>query len=182
MGDFDDMNATPLGKLPLPAVQNKGDAPRLDAVSYDEILKTIKTQDIQAPQAPQAPQFAPPPQPPQHAPQHAPQQYEYAAQLPPAPQQYAPQRQYVPRRRLPVRAPPAGKCNGGGLVPTLRRYRTSLLVAVVVFAVLLYVAPRLAAAAPQLLTPNGKFNAAGLAVVAIACGGIHRVVDTYVHF
>lgn len=61
MGDLDDMNATPLGKLPMPMVQSKADAPRVEmhAASYEDILKEMRTD--QPPRAtPQA--FQPMPQ------------------------------------------------------------------------------------------------------------------------
>jgi hypothetical protein len=59
----------------------------------------------------------------------------------------------------------------------LKQYKTSLLVVAVMFAVLWYVAPRLAATAPALLAPSGKFGPAGLLVLAVMTGGIHRVAD-----
>lgn len=43
--DYEDMNATPLGKLPMPKMQSKMDAPRVDinSASYADILKGLET-------------------------------------------------------------------------------------------------------------------------------------------
>ena len=45
------------------------------------------------------------------------------------------------------------------------------------FALLRYVAPKLGSLAPALLAPSGKFNVAGLGIIAVLAGGIHRVAD-----
>lgn len=196
MADFDDMNATPLGKLPMPAVSSRADAPRVEAAtSYNDLLKEMNAakapprapepagadfrsfggaaaqQFQQAPLAPAAPATpAAPPAPPQ--PQYAPPAY-YDKRRPSRRRRYDDQEDLddydVPDVR-PAKGPWA----------TLRRHKSSVLVAAVTFLVLWYVAPKLAAMVPQLLTPTGKFNVAGLAVVAATIGGVHRVADHYV--
>lgn len=190
--EFDDMNATPLGKLPMPAVQSKNDAPRMDAASYTDILKEMTSAQREPPPTAPAPSQAhqqqqqPPPQPHHAAP------IDMAAILPPPPptppspasqpqgEAYQPQQQYrvvYPARRL------IGKKRRGGmhrLFDRVREYRTSALVTAVVFLMLWYVAPKLAHAVPQLLTPSGRFNMAGLAILAVMAGGIHRVADSVV--
>ena len=188
MADFEDMNATPLGKLPLPAVQSKGDGPRVDmGGSYSDILKEMTAQPHQA-AAPQA-------QASSLNGSHAQFQQQFQQQFQPpqvavpgprydmAPQGYR-RHQRQPRRRAaqpaPRKATARRASKGGGVMAKLRDYKTSLLVAFVVFLVLLYAAPKLAQAVPHLLTPAGKFNSLGLLVIAASCGGIHRVLDHYV--
>ena len=186
--EFDDMNATPLGKLPMPAVQSKGDAPRVDmGTSYTDILKEMsKSRD--APQAPPqaaAPQLPPRPQqmhPQQMHPQMHLQPHDErpdAAEFVPREGFYVPQRP-PPQPHVAARPPSMGRHKRSrGAWDKVREYRTSLLVAGIVFVLLWYIAPKLAAAAPQLLTASGRFNLAGLAIIAAMAGGIHRVVDHY---
>lgn len=194
MADFEDMNATPLGKLPLPAVQSKGDGPRVDmAASYTDILKDMGGAQQQPHQGHQAQQ------PHHHQGQaqqmHFQQQFQQQFQPPPQQHQYdmvapqyphrphRPHRQAGARRRkaAPVRiAATASRASKGGLAAKLSKYKSSLLVTFVVFLVLMYAAPKLAQAVPQLLTPAGKFSSLGLLLIAAACGGIHRVLDHYV--
>lgn len=68
----------------------------------------------------------------------------------------------------------------GKAVAFLKSIKSSLLVALVVFLVLAYVAPKQAQLFPRLLTPTGRFGTAGLLILAVGCGGIHRVLDRYV--
>jgi hypothetical protein len=204
MGDFDDMNATPLAKLPMPAVQSKTDAPRVDGnTSYADLLKEMQ----QAPPPAAAPhhhhhhQPAAPQQPPAQAAAHVMSQQPMAAAqyALPTPYQHAQHMSQPPRydddddeqprrRRARRYAPPprpdrTRRARGVGvasLVDRLREYKTAALMAAIVFVVLWYVAPKLAAAAPQLLTPTGKFKTTGLLLLAVASAGIHRVADHYV--
>ena len=186
--EFDDMNATPLGKLPMPAVQSKADIQRVDmGTSYTDILKEMTNPQQPPPaQPPQQQQPLQPPAPQPHQAVHQAAPVDLSSLLPPAPQAPSPMRpeypqaneqyqQYqTPRRRL------IGKKRRGGLHrawETAREYRTSALVTAVVFVMLWYVAPKLAHAVPQLLTPSGRFNMAGLAILAVMAGGIHRVAD-----
>lgn len=128
--------------------------------------------------------------------QHAPQQY--------ASQQYGgdegyeeeyepvPQRQRGGSARVPSRTrgrdhgrgrdKRRGGGKGWGLVDKLRSFRSTLLVILVVFGVLQYVAPKVGSTLPYVLGPTGRLNMAGMLVLAVICGGIHRVSDTYVRF
>lgn len=200
MADFDDMNATPLGKLPLPAVQSKADGPRVDgaSVSYADLLKDMTaSQRGGAGPAPQqqhqAPQHqtmdAPLPQQFGYGGGQAPQQHFPQMQQQPEEQMYAryPSRMTMPRARKHAPPPPSRRRQssssraGRGVLAKVREYKSSLLVTLIIFLVLWYAAPKLAQLAPQLLNPGtGKFNMAGLLVIASACGGIHRLADRYV--
>lgn len=190
MGDFDDMNATPLGKLPMPAVQSKSDAPRLDtSTSYADILKTMNAAEPAAP-TPQAPPmyspstaYSPPPQ-------------ITAAQYYTPPARRAAARKAVakptPKKKVYVSSSSSDSSSDderrykpkkkGAWLARIKEYKTSILVTVVVLLVLLYVSPRLAQMVPRLLTPTGKFNFAGLFILSAMSGGIHRVADTYIKF
>lgn len=192
MADFDDMNATPLGKLPMPVVQSKGDAPRVDgrSTSYEDLLKEMRQAPPQQ-QPPLQPQLQPQLQQPQPQPQFGAHQFQ-PQQPQPQPQfqppQFQPQYQqpqyqqpdddYEPHyarrpRRRPRPPPPPPRW-----AAQLAKYKSSLLVAVVVFLVLLYAAPRLAQLVPRLVSPaSGRFNVAGIAVIAVASGGVHRLAD-----
>lgn len=198
MGDFEDMNATPLGKLPMPAVQSKNDGPRVDmSSSYSDILKEITA----------------PAQQQQHMQQHMQMQQQHMQQPQPqaqmqampsqfsqaqfqgnddmAYQQQAPMYQPPPHARRhhrqqpePKQARRGGGGGGGGGVggvwAKIKEYKSSVLVTLIVFLILSYVTPKLASTVPQLLNQTGKFNALGLFVIAGTCGGIHRVMDHYV--
>lgn len=182
MGDMEDMNATPLGKLPMPAVQSKGDGPRVDmsAASYSDILKEMNNNVPAAVGPPQQPQFqqfqqqGPPPQQMMMAPPQQQQQMMQHMMM------AAPASRSRRGGRAPAAAHKRGDGGGGGWMARAREYKTSLLVAVVVFLVLSYAAPKLAQLAPQLLTPMGKFNTMGLLLIGASCGGIHRVMDHYI--
>lgn len=192
MGDLDDMNATPLGKLPLPAVQMKGDGPKVDmGTSYADILKQMNAPkgETGAQQFQQQQQFSP---------AAASTAHQYQQQfLPPVQyqnyegahhQQERQQRMVAAAPRRPRAAPPPPPAKrrsrddaaGPGWLAKARLYKSSILVAAVVLVVLMYVSPKLAQLVPRLLTPMGKFNFMGLLIVAVLCGGIHRVADVYV--
>lgn len=197
MGDFDDMNATPLGKLPMPTVQSKTDGPRIDGnTSYTDILKNMSNESsapssFAHPVASQAYQQ-------QSYQQQAYQQQPYQQQQPfpasmPSSQYYAPpskQKKQVKivKKRYDSSSSSESESDAGrrytgknkSWLARVREYKTSILVTVIVFVVLLYVSPRLAQLVPRLLTPVGKFNIIGLLVISSMCGGIHRVADTYV--
>ncbi len=198
MGDFDDMNATPLGKLPLPAVQSKNDGPRVDmGVSYADMLKDMQQQQAQAQQQqvapPQTPQFQQPPvmAPLAVAPHQAFMQQNYETTPPmqqmqrrgggrggrraPSMDDYGDYDDDVPEVRR-------GGSGGGAKSWTARikPYKSSLLVGLIVFAMLSYGAPRLAVSFPRLLNAAGKFNILGLAVIATISGGTHALAERYV--
>ena len=183
--EFDDMNATPLAKLPMPAVQSKTDTPRVDmGTSYTDILKEMaNSREAQQREQPARPeQFRPEPlRPEQFRPEPARDEGGPDGFAPIAPQHAPREIVYVPQQvQQPVY--PAARYKrprGGGTWAKVREYRTSLLVAAIVFVLLWYIAPKLATAAPQLLTPTGRFNMAGLGIIAAMAGGIHRVADKY---
>lgn len=192
MGDFEDMNATPLGKLPMPAVQSKNDGPRVDmSASYSDILK-----EIAAPPPPQMQMQMQQPmqQQPQAQMQAMPSQFSQAQfQVPDAYHHQQEDEYHHPAMRAPharqrQRMQPVvtksrrgdGGGGGGGVWAKIKEYKSSLLVTLIVFLILSYVTPKLASTVPQLLNQTGKFNALGLFVIAGTCGGIHRVMDHYV--
>lgn len=229
MDDQDDMNATPLGKLPMPAIQSKNDMPRGDmGASYTDILK-----DLQKPQQqqqmggggggggggqmaggglmgggggggqmgggglmmqqqqypPDTSQFQ------QQLPGYQHAQFVHNQQAPPRQQQRRTTAggggrrvrfreedededdEYEYDRRGGGRSKPGALT---GLLQKLRSYKSSILVTLVVFAVLMWVAPKLGQVVPQLLSPGGKFSTVGLFVLAASTGGIHRLADHYV--
>lgn len=198
--EFDDMNATPLGKLPMPAVQTKGDAPRVDmGTSYSDILKEMSREASQPPAVAHQPSSiahqqmhppavpAAPPTPPLQQQQLQLQQPHqqahteaFAEYSPPPPAEsygYGPPPPRAPvRLRRPTVVPRRRKPS---VWHTLKEYKSSLLVAAIVFALLRYVAPKLAVSVPQLLTPSGRFNAMGLTIIALMAGGVHRLADHY---
>lgn len=199
MSDFDDMNATPLGKLPMPVVQSKNDASRMDpasAGSYSEILKTM-TADRPA-SMPTMPMNTSPHdakstmamggslqgllRPPVAAPAVA-EPTEYMQDEAPwrhAYNDYPPRRKRVAVKRAKPTPDAPPQTHAARALELMKTYRTSILVGLVVFLVLKYVAPKLATALPgQVLTANGKFNARGLLLLAAMAGGIHRVADRY---
>lgn len=74
--------------------------------------------------------------------------------------------------------PPAGMLGKARFFVTT--YRSPLLVAAIVFLVLTYVAPRMATLVPRLLGPTGRFNALGIALIAMVCGATHGVAVAYI--
>ena len=185
--DFDDMNATPLGKLPMPIMQSKADAPKVDlgaaSVSYADILRTMGTGEQASPQQP--PQQQPLLQaslPPQQAPQFQ-QQSAQAMQAPPAQHmaltmddRYYARPPSSAKRRRRRWSPPR---NGGRTLLSrwLGAYKNAAIVLAIVFVVTLMVAPRLAATLPALARPGMRLTPAGLALVALLCGGIYRAAE-----
>ena len=184
MGDIDDMNATPIGKLPLPVMQSKNDGPRVDSsASYADILKDMRAPGGGGGGPVAAPQFAAPQfhQPvhhqPMQQPQFAPPQMEF---------QPEPPQRYQARRRRPRYVEEDDDyvdrgARARGLVARIKAYKSSILVAGIVFGVLWYVAPKLAQMVPQFVNPaTGRFNVLGLVAIAFVSGGIHRLADTYI--
>lgn len=187
MGDVD-MNATPLNKLgpPAPAVamQSKKDAAPVQAVSYADMLKQMNDDLSHAGN----PGLQPTPQ--QHAGlPHAALQHPglpHAALQHPGVQQHAVQQMQYPLYEDEIydeyEEPPRRKRDrrpGGGWQAKVRHYRSSILAALVMFLVLLYVAPRLSHLIPQLLNPMGRFNVAGYFTVAVIAGFTHHLAEAY---
>lgn len=188
----DDMNATPLSKLPPPLVQSRrpepppqglspavpsGGARRAKDVSAPTYSELLREMDASMP---------PPSQDQEtyednyHEPQPSTQ---YQQQQPPQqlprssrggePQEVRPGREA--QRNTPAATPP----RAGGL---LWRHRSTILVAVIVAVMLLYGVPKLQTAAPSLFSPMTmyKLNVTGAAVVAASAAGIHATLATYV--
>ena len=181
-GSLDDMNATPLGKLPAPMVQNNKGKPSVEVPSYRDLLRDVDTTPPQAPaQAPPPPPPPPAPSPPVHpdygayqvaAPTYA-TQNTYMPQVPSTPQYMAPppppqyHQPYPDYEPLPPE-PPAERPQGGLLTRLVRSNKSTLVVVAVVFVLLAFVNPRLArvsrlAAADGSLSLLGKLAAAALA-------------------
>jgi hypothetical protein len=228
MGDFDDMNATPLGKLPMPTVQSKQDEPRLDmGPNYADILKEMQaSRERPAAAAGSAAlaSTAAPAQFPQQAPGADYAQYGMGGGIgqgmqgmqgmgggmqgmqgmqghqagmqghqagmqghqagmhdyPQAPRGYSAPRHRPRRRPRDDDEYEERRGEPSRLMRVLREYKSSIFVTAIVFFVLWYAAPKLAAAAPQLLTPSGKFSVVGLLVIASTAGGIHRAADHFI--
>ena len=89
-----------------------------------------------------------------------------------------PPRPTRPRAAAKSRAaePVADSQETTGVLGVVRKYKSALVVAGVVFLVLSYLAPKLAAW-PQLLTPAGRFNSLGILAIAGACSGAFVVAD-----
>ena len=217
MGDFDDMNATPLGKLPMPVVQSKADGPSIDARSstYEDILKDMRDPGSGSGQAPEFPgkerftgggqggqggqgglggQFNPRQlQQLQHSPAELQLQLQLQQQLQQQQQQqlqqqlqqqhHQPQQQLLPQQlQFATKAgrPKASQRHQrhGSVLSVLSHYKSTLIVIGIVVLVLTYVAPRLSRGVPRLLDPaTARFNAAGIAVLSLVCGGLFRAVD-----
>lgn len=187
--DFEDMNATPLGKLPpMPIMQSKADSPPVDMTantSYADILRTIKGD--------QATSVNPQPQPVQlQQPQQGGQAVQgqmdqmqalQAMQAMQAMQYYNPPRQQAPpRQQKRRRSPPPPQRKAQGLAGVLRRalgqYKNAALVIAIVFAVMRWVGPKLAAQLPFLSRPTSQgLSAPGLFLASVLCGGVYRVAE-----
>lgn len=216
---FEDMNATPLGKLPMPKMQTKGDAPPIDAgsTSYADILKGLDAEKMaastagpaggvmnllggpgqqhqvqqqmqqqpgqqyrQPPQMMQQPRMMPPQQQQQMAYEHMPRT------RPRPPPRYAlPPRMPRPARPGPPAPAPAPAPErrrqepaDGSLMARLRRYRNPILVGLIVFVMLRWVAPRLGGL-PRMSSqvPAYPLSLAGVVVAAALCGGMYRATE-----
>lgn len=222
----DDMNATPLSKLPPPLLQTKADAPRVDAApSYNELVRDMdRTREAQQSQQAHLQQQQLQQQmhahqmqmhPAQQMQHHPAQQMQQMQQVPvPSAQLQQPDfgedigggvgdaddefprraavstrnRRRSQRDRESFRPAPVGAAASGGggsrWLPggfRLAEYKSSLLVAAIVFAMLTYVLPRMRAASPSfLLAPTGHFNALGLAVASALAGAAYRFLSAYV--
>lgn len=194
--DVEDMNATPLGKLPMPVMQSKADTPRVDVsanTSYADILRGLGGDGAQAtslaapppqqqqPQLLAQQQLATPPQQPQlqlHqvlAPPPPPQQQQYYYD-PPA--YAAPARRRAQAKRRPARHAASTPARGTPLGRALGQYKNAAAVVAIVFAVMWWVAPKLAATLPSLAGPHGTpMRAPGVLLLAVLCGGIYRAAE-----
>ena len=179
----DDMNATPLSKLPPPMVQSRRPEPpqsmspggpsdggrkskEVSAPTYAELLREM---DAVAPQQQQ--------QEPVYDDAYDERHYRPPVEV------NEPSRAPPPRREIPPAAPRPVHCGApvrrGGPV---WRHRYTILVAVIVLVMLLYGIPKLQVAAPSLFSPMTmyKLNVTGAAVVAASAAGIYATLSTYV--
>lgn len=197
--EYEDMNATPLGKLPMPIIQSKADAPKIDATastSYADILRTMATDPNRAASV----------QPPQQQQQQAAQQQQQQQmvqqqlvqqqmaqqqmaqqQMSPPPQHVTPQyydpgyydrpRPVSVRRRSRSTMPKPHRART--VLAQLAQYKNAAIVIVIVFAVMRWAAPRLAAVAPTMAHPAPPgLRTPGLLLMAALCGGIYRAAET----
>lgn len=186
----DDMNATPLGKLPAPLVQNNKGKPAVDVPSYRDLLRDMDSQPQAAatampatpgPAAPTdygpQPTYPPAMQPP---PQYAPQPPMQYAPQPPPPQYPQPQmpphhpyhHEYEP---LPPAEAPETK-QGGLLARLVRANKPTLFVVVIVLLTLVFVGPRLARM-QRFAAADGTLNMLGKVTAAALAGGAFRVAN-----
>lgn len=194
-GMDDDMNATPLGKLPPPMVQSRRpEAPQgmppggpsdgarkakdANAPTYAELLREMDT--VAPPQEPAyesyEDQYLDEPLPQQV---YEPRQHQQARQPRQETRQPRPEPHQPPPAPAAMAAAAAAPHGGGGLV---WRHRNTLLVAVIVMVMVMYGVPKLQIAAPTLFSPMTmyKLNVTGAAVVAASAAGIYATVSTYV--
>lgn len=184
-GQVEDMNATPLSKLPPPVMQTKqGQAP-VEPPSYRDLLTEMESAPHAQPQPMSSSQPPPPPPPPQYAPpQYAQPQYaqsQYAQpQWPPTP----PPRAYDPYYDLPdpAHTPPAAALSDAPLAAaeegTLKRLvkanKSTLVVLGVVLLTLLFVLPRLARM-PRFVGLDGQLSLLGKGAAAAIAALAYRL-------
>ena len=200
MSDGDDMNATPLGKLPPPVMQSNKSQPPVEAPSYRDMLQDLESnprgptpgplsQELPQPQSAQvyATQntYLPPPSPSQYPAQQMQQMPQMPQMAYPSYPSYPPQQpppQYAPSagpyQPLPADEPePAPQ--GNLLTRVLRSNKSTLLVVAIVLVTLLFVAPRLAKM-QRFQTLDGRLNMLGKVVAAVLAGGTFRVAGLVV--
>ena len=193
MSYADDMNATPLNKLPPPVVQSKQDLMGGPAAppNYKDLLTNM---DVGPPVASRAQQMMMQQQddePEEFYPQEQQQQQQHMMYGPP-PQgmfpgyntynSYDPPPQQQPRHE-PSHRSSSKKLksalkdkNGGGVLGFLKTHKNVIIVALVAFLAMRYLAPRLRAF-PMMLSPMGGLSMPGMAVVALVIGASTKVSD-----
>ena len=180
-GALEDMNATPLGKLPPPALQTKQGQVPVEAPSYRDLLSEMESSARQPQQLQQGP-LPPPPPPPPPMPQYAPQQYS-----PPPPQQYSPPppQQYGPdpyATAAPYYSPypdppplqPAAPAEST-MQRLLRANKAALVVLGLVLLTLLVVVPRLSRM-PRFIALDGQFTLTGKVAASAIAAVAYRLV------
>ena len=185
----DDMNATPLAKLPAPVLQSKTSQAPLEAPNYRDLLTDLD-QSSRHRQSP----VEPPPQqpPPQYDQQYlqpqqaqaqaqAQQQMMYSPQQEPPPlqgfpthptwptQAYAPQRPPSPSRRPALAAPPKSVA-----WRLLLANKTPLIVVVILFLALVFAVPRMVRVG-RLATAEGRLNVLGAVALSVTAGGVFKL-------
>jgi hypothetical protein len=195
MSYADDMNATPLNKLPPPVVQSKQDLMGPTAPpNYKDLLTKM---DVNAgpPTASRAQQMMMMQQqqddePEEYYPQQQQQQQQMMYGPPPQgmfpgyntynsyeppPQQQQPRHEPSHRSSKKLKSALKDK-NGGGIIGFLKANKNVIIVAIIAFLAMRYVAPRLRAF-PMMLSPAGGLSAPGMAVIALLIGASTKVSD-----
>lgn len=185
MGDasVDDMNATPLGKLPPPIMQSKQALPAIDAPNYRDLLNEMERKTVQPTQA-KATEFAymPPSQPVQQvqpvqqAQQVQPMQQVQQSMQPPPPRQYY-DTSYYPEYEEQygaVEEEPVLENNGSLLSRFLSAHKAALIVMAVVLVALVFLVPRLTQM-PRFAGVDGRLNMLGKLVTASAAGSAYHI-------
>lgn len=186
---MDDMNSTPLNKLPPPVLQSRDDRPSVNPPNYQELAQAVdmkSQQPLSFPQQPSPsfppqpsyhPQSPPPPPPPSPFPHHEfVDQSMYATQssgMQPT-QMYAPSYQYNPR---PNWEPgPQEAATGNVFSRFVRAQKSMLLVVAIVLVVLIFVGPRLARMS-RFATIDGRLNLLGNIVASVVAGGAFKLAS-----
>ena len=181
---MDDMNATPLGKLPPPIIQSKQGMPPVDMPNYRDLLSQMEsskgapTDFLSAPMDMQS-------GPQQPMPMMQPQQQAMMMQQQPMVMQTQQQPMQPMQPMQPVQPmqwdagsypgpPPAAEGHGGLVMRFVRANRSTLLVVAVVLLTLLFVAPRLARV-QRFATLDGQLSLVGKVAAAAVAGGAHRL-------
>ncbi len=198
MSYADDMNATPLNKLPPPLVQSKQDAGAAAPPNYKDLLNNM---DVNAGNAgpsraqqqmmmmqqqddgddeqyyPQQQQQYPPqmygPPPPGMYPG-----YNTYNSYEPPPQRHEPSHRSSKKTKSALKDKKSGGGGGGGVMGFLKANKNVLIVAIVAFLAMRFVAPRLRAF-PMMLSPMGGLSAPGMAIVALLIGASTKVADMF---
>jgi hypothetical protein len=195
MSYADDMNATPLNKLPPPVVQSKQDLMGPAAPpNYKDLLTKMDVNAGGPPAASRAQQMMMMQQQDDEPEEYYPQQQQQQQQMMygPPPQgmfpgyntynSYDPPPQPQPRHEPSHRSSKKlksalkDKNGGGGVMGFLKKHKNVIIVAIVAFLAMRYVAPRLRAF-PMMLSPVGGLSAPGMAVVALLIGASTKVSD-----
>lgn len=186
----DDFHATPISKLPPPAVQTRRPDGPSDGLPPPISMKKNEGKD-----------FGPPDYnslikdmdgaPAGHAQQQQQQQTYYDdddfpprdIRDTPPPRYYAPPRQHhvtaAPAQPLPASA--AAAPQPSGITSFVKKYKAAIIVALIVLVMKVYGIPKLSASAPGLLSPVTSYNLtlAGNAVVAVVSGCMFAVLSAY---
>jgi hypothetical protein len=186
MADLDDMNATPMSKLPPPVMQSKQGMPTLESPSYQDLLQDTERH---RPGAAPLPAAAPLTAPPMHSQQPASdamtaQQYQYMMHMMQLQHQAAAQASAQAPAQASAHAPAQAAAHAplpppppqSWLVTHVRHHRMFLSVCVVVFVLLMFVIPRLARVA-RFATFDGKLNLMGTAAASVIAASLVGVTS-----
>lgn len=199
MSYADDMNATPLNKLPPPVVQSRQDAGPSAPPNYKDLLTNVDVNARGAPPSRAQQQMMMMQQQQQqeedvpddeYYPQQQPQQPQHMMYGPPPqgmypgyntynnydlPQKHEPSHRSSSKKKSALKDKKGGG-NGGGVMGFLKANKNVLIVAIVAFLAMRFVAPRLRNF-PMMLSPMGGLSAPGMAVLALLIGASTKVAD-----